>query len=53
MTLKFLNVARAEHTQPSSGHTVRGDLFDSERKEKRVDPRSTFPVIEKPRARKC
>ena len=42
---KFLNAAMTEYTQPS-GHAVW-------ERTKRVDPRSTFPVIDKPHVRKC
>ena len=44
VVLKFLNAAMTEYTQPS-GHAV-------QERTKRVDPRSSFPVIDRPRARK-
>ena len=42
---KFLNAAMTEYTQPS-GHAVR-------ERTKRVDQGSSFPVIDRTRARKC
>ena len=45
VVLKFLNAAMTEYTQPS-GHAVR-------ERTKRVDPRSSFPVIDKPHVREC
>ena len=45
VVLKFLNAAMTEYTQPS-GHAVW-------ERTKRVDQGSSFPVIDRPRARKC